>query len=169
MTTRKTYAAALVGASFLVAGMLSGCAPDAVPSESPPRSTPAPFASSTASPSPTEALGDHEHEPDPAAPDAAVAIAAKAVTAYCRPGVAKGQWMDELSPLLTPAAVTAYDTVDPATVPCTTYTGGAAIASGDGVFTFLVSVPTDAGTYTAYVTRPDQSDPWQVDRMAPPE
>ncbi|WP_415131980.1 hypothetical protein [Microbacterium sp.] len=77
--------------------------------------------------------------------------------------------MEELSPLLTPAAVTAYDTVDPATVPCTTYTGGAAIASGDDVFTFLVSVPTDAGTYTAYVTRPDRADPWQVDRMAPPE
>ncbi|MBP2422193.1 hypothetical protein [Microbacterium imperiale] len=169
MTTRKTYAAALVGAGLLVAGMLSGCAPAASPSESPTRSAPAPSASTTASPTPSEALGDHEHEPDPAAPDAAVAIAVEAVTAYCRPGVAKAQWMDELSPLLTPAAVTAYDTVDPATVPCTTYTGGAAIASGDGVFTFLVSVPTDAGTYTAYVTRPDHADPWQVDRMAPPE
>lgn len=51
----------------------------------------------------------------------------------------------------------------------TACTGGAAIAAGDGVFTFLVSVPTDTGTYTAYVTRADHAAPWQVDRMTPPE
>lgn len=99
----------------------------------------------------------------------AVEAAIAAVTAYCRPGVSEGEWMAGLSPHLTDSAVLAYGTVDPATVPCTSYLGSASIRDGDEAFTFRVNVPTDAGIYEAYVTRAATSDPWRVERMAPPQ
>ncbi|MET4783439.1 sigma factor [Glaciihabitans sp. UYNi722] len=70
--------------------------------------------------------------------------------------------------LLTDAGVIAYKTVDPRTIPCTSYAGNASIRDGDGAYTFRVNVPTDVGIYEAYVTRSATSKPWQVERMTPP-
>ncbi|MDJ0336590.1 hypothetical protein QMG83_15280 [Salinibacterium sp. G-O1] len=76
--------------------------------------------------------------------------------------------MADLSVYLTDSAVLAYGTVDPATVPCTSTLPGTNIRDGDGAYTFRVNVPTDTGTYEAYVTRAATSDGFRVDRMAAP-
>jgi hypothetical protein len=162
--TRGARTAAALALLLGTTVALAGCAPSAGPAE--------PAGSVSSDPAGSESPAPIEHaesEPDPAASTDAVAAAVAAVTAYCRPAVAKGEWMSALSPLLTDAAVVAYGTVDPATVPCTSYTGDASVRDGDDAFTFRIYVPTDAGIYEAYVTRPVASAPWLVERMAPPE
>lgn len=163
-------------ALLLAAGALAGCT---APAGSPdPRTSP----STSHSDDPESPAGEedgHTHEDEPiqdsqpdADPDAAteaVAVAVAAVTAYCRPGESKGQWMADLSPLLTDAAVIAYETVDPASIPCTAYAGGATVRDGDDAYIYRVSVPTDAGVYEAHATRERTSDPWRIDRMVPAE
>jgi len=152
-------------------GALAGCVPpDTMPivpqSDLPTtESTPStPGASVPATPP-----QDAKPEDDPAAATDSIAAAVAAVTAYCRPSVSKGEWIAALSPLLTDAGAVAYNTVNPATVPCTSVTGDASVRDGDNAYVFRVNVPTDAGVYEVYVTRPATSAPWRVERMAPPE
>lgn len=151
---------------------LVGCvAPDAspatpaMPTAHPSASTP----SASSTPGTQETIEDATPEEDPAASNDAVSVAIAAVTAYCQPTRSKGEWMAGLSPHLTDAAVLAYETVDPAVVPCTSYLGNASIRDGDDAYVFRVNVPTDAGVYEAYVTRPTTSAAWRVERMAPPK
>ncbi|MGK9149532.1 hypothetical protein KXS11_17995 [Plantibacter flavus] len=118
---------------------------------------------------PTGGASDDEAAPDPNAATAASRAAFDALTAYCRPTLPKSQWIAELSPLLTARGVTAYETVDPAVVPCTAVTGEPAVRDGDDSFTFRINVPTDAGMYEVYVTRSYTTDPWLAERMSPAE
>lgn len=152
-------------------GALAGCvAPGAGQSTSTAPSASADAGPATPSASATTAPPqDAKPDDDPNAATDAVAAAVAAVTAYCRPGVNKGEWVAALSPLLTDAGVVAYNTVNPATVPCKAVTGDASVRDGDNAYVFRVNVPTDAGVYEAYVTRPATSAPWRVERMAPPE
>ena len=60
-------------------------------------------------------------------------------------------------------------TVNPTAVPCTSVTGGSTVRDGDNAYVFRINVPTDVGTYEVYVTRPATTDPWLVERMAPPK
>lgn len=166
--TRRARTAAVAVLLAVIGGALAGCVA--------PTSIPADVTSSTAVPSdsvqgatPTGSVQDAKLEDDPEASTDAVVAAVAAVTAYCRPGVSKGEWIAALSPLLTDAGAVAYNTVDPATVPCTSYAGNASVRDGDDAYVFRINVPTDAGTYEAYVTRPSTSAPWRVERMTPPE
>jgi len=160
----------LVAAALLTLGTLTGCSSPGAGDDSSTDDNTAPSSSTTApTGAATEApIEDAEPEPDASAESDAVAAAAKAVASYCRPGTSNPEWIVSLSPLLTDRGITAYETVDPATVPCTSVTGDAGVLDGDGVYTFIVSVPTDAGVYETYTTRPDTDSPWLVERMAPP-
>lgn len=174
MRGARTGTAALL--SVVTVSFLSGCvAPNTDTTEPKPTTSTASPASATPEPStttPAATTAPIEDAAPTTAPDAATAAveaAVAAVTAYCQPTRTKGEWMAALSPLLSDAGVVAYSTVDPATVPCTTYSGSASIRDGDDAYTFRVNVPTDAGVYEAYVARERASDPWRVERMAPPE
>ncbi|MFB2586998.1 hypothetical protein [Herbiconiux liukaitaii] len=156
----------------VTAGSLVGCiAPASAPTETP---TSADGQSSTESPRPSGSVPatppqDAKPDNDPDAANEATTAAVLAVTAYCRPDLEKGAWIAALSPLLTDAGAVAYNTVSPATVPCTSVTGGSTVRDGDNAYVFRINVPTDAGTYEVYVTRPATTEPWRVERMAPPK
>ncbi|MDY0914591.1 hypothetical protein [Rathayibacter festucae] len=97
----------------------------------------------------------------------AVAIASEAVVAFCRPTLSYDTWISELYPFLSQRAAVAYETVDPANVPCTSLTGAATVRDGDGAFTMRILVPTDAGEYSVYVHRTSESTPWAVEQITP--
>ncbi|NQX18258.1 hypothetical protein [Rathayibacter sp. VKM Ac-2857] len=94
-----------------------------------------------------------------------VAVATNAVAAFCRPSLDYESWINELYPVLSQQAGIAYETVDPANVPCTSVTGKARVRDGDGAFTVRILVPTDAGEYSVYVHRPAESTRWAVEQI----
>jgi hypothetical protein len=169
---RGARAGAVAVLLAVMGGTLAGCvAPASAPTGS---ATPTASPAGTGSPStgssvPATPPQDAKPEDDPDAATDATTAAVAAVTAYCRPDLAKGAWIAALSPLLTDAGAVAYNTVDPAAVPCKSVTGGASVRDGDNAYVFRINVPTDAGTYEVYVTRPATTDPWRVERMAPPK
>lgn len=119
--------------------------------------------------SPT-ALGDIDDAavtPDQAAVAASLAIAAEAMTNFCRPDLDQKTWVEGLYPYLTQAAGVSYRTVDPANVTCTSVTGIGQVCNGDGAFTMRVLVPTDAGEYSVTVHRAQLHDLWAVNDMTP--
>lgn len=97
-----------------------------------------------------------------------VAVATNAVAAFCRPSLEYESWINELYPVLSQQAAIAYETVDPANVPCTSVTGAARVRDGDGAYTMRIYVPTDAGEYSVYVHRSSETTPWAVDQITPP-
>ncbi|PPF26295.1 MULTISPECIES: hypothetical protein [unclassified Rathayibacter] len=97
-----------------------------------------------------------------------VAVATNAVATFCRPALDYQTWINELYPVLSQQAAIAYETVDPANVPCTSVTDEARVRDGDGAHTMRVYVPTDAGEYSVYVHRPSETAPWAVDQITPP-
>lgn len=147
-----------------VALVCAGCA-------STPAATASSAATSPVSPASTASVpqggGDAQQSPDQNAGQEAVTVAAAAVAAYCQPRTANPQWLNNLSLYLTRTATVAYGTVDPQDVPCTSVTGPASVISTDDLFTVIVSVPTDAGAYETYLTRPSTDQTWKVERMVP--
>lgn len=97
----------------------------------------------------------------------AVAIASKAVAAFCRPTLTADAWLSALKPDLTADAASAYATVLPDRVPCHRLTGAASPTGGDG-FTQTIRVPTDAGICLVLAQRPDDHTPWRVGRIVLP-
>lgn len=93
--------------------------------------------------------------------------ALEAVVAFCRPYLSRREWIEGLDRLLSQTAAVAYETVDPAKVPCAAATGNARVLDGDGTFTIRVIVPTNAGDYSVYVHRPEVTDPWLVEQIRP--
>jgi hypothetical protein len=129
---------------------------------------------SPAAPAPTESIpsaeaaaSDAEPTPDPSVETDTIGLAMNAATAFCRPSLDYDTWIAELYPFLSQQAAVAYETVDPANVPCTSLTGAATVRDGDGAFTMRVLVPTDAGEYSVYVHRTTESTPWAVDQITP--
>lgn len=110
---------------------------------------------------------DHDAEVDPNADADSTALATQAVTLFCRPSLDYNTWIAELYPVLSQAAAVAYETVNPARVPCTSITGAARIRDTDGAYTARVLVPTDAGDYSVYVHRPLDTSPWAVEQITP--
>lgn len=131
----------------------SGLSSDAATSEEAPAADPAPV--------------DAEPAPEPGLETDALALAAAAVTAFCRPALDYDTWIRELYPFLTQQAAVAYETVDPSNVPCTSLTGDARVRDGDGTFTIRVLVPTDSGEYSVYVHRTAETAPWGVEQITP--
>ena len=143
----------------------AGCAVQA-PSELPVLPKPVDTAEATPAPSdagaiPHDDLPAHMPESDIEAAKSAI----NAVDAFCRPSLAHQTWINGLFPFLSQTAALAYETVDPAKVPCTAVTGDARARDGDGTFTIRVIVPTNAGEYSVYVHRPEVTDPWLVEQI----
>ena len=110
---------------------------------------------------------DHDVPADHSAEADTTTLATRATSLYCRPGLDYDTWINELYPVLSQQAAVAYETVDPANVPCTSLTGAATVRDGDGAFTMRILVPTDAGEYSVYVHRPTESTPWAVEQITP--
>ena len=94
-------------------------------------------------------------------------FAVAALKLFCRPSLGFKSWIDQLYPLLSQTAASAYSTVDPANVPCTTITGLPSVGSGDDPYTMSIVIPTDAGNYAVYVHRPELSFAWSVEQIIP--
>lgn len=165
----------------VVAFTMTGCsAPAAAPApastSSAPTSTsqtpsasglPSDAATDAGAPAADPAPVDAEPVPEPGVENDALALAVAAVTAFCRPALDYDTWISELYPFLTQQAAVAYETVDPANVPCTVLTGDARVRDGDGTFTIRVLVPTDAGDYSVYAHRTVETGPWAVEQITP--
>lgn len=163
-----------LGALAVVVGLtLAGCSSigsEAQTSPTAPRSaSPATSATAVAEETPDDESAPHDHdaEVDPSAEADSMALATQAVTLFCRPSLDYNTWIAELYPVLSQAAAVAYETVDPARVPCTSVTGTAQIRDTDGAYTARVLVPTDAGDYSVYVHRPLDTAPWSVEQITP--
>jgi hypothetical protein len=119
------------------------------------------------SPAPDARPLDVEPMPEATAESDTITIAVDAVTAFCRPMLDYERWIGELYTFLTQQAAVAYETVDPANVPCTAVADGARMRDGDDVYTVRVLVPTDAGDYSVYVHRSAETAPWGVEQITP--
>lgn len=163
-----------------VCGLLTaGCAastPSAVPkrplSAASSMAAPSSSVADTAAPgivfaTPVEVPTDAEHIRESGVEEDTLAIATSAMTAFCRPALDYDMWISELYPSLSQRAAVAYETVDPANVPCTSLSGAATVHDGDGAFTMRILVPTDAGEYSVYVHRTTESTPWAVEQITP--
>jgi hypothetical protein len=102
---------------------------------------------------------------DAASADSALALGSAAVTAFARPDVAPAPWWAELVPLLSPAAVLAYEGTDPVEVPAHRVTGPAWPGVSPSSFLATVFVPTDAGDYAVLLVREGAGAPWLVERI----
>ncbi|PPF31227.1 hypothetical protein [Rathayibacter sp. AY1A3] len=117
--------------------------------------------------SPADIPVDVEPTQAPGVEGDTIAVATSTVTAFCRPSLNYDTWIAELYPFLSQQAAVAYETVDPANVPCTTLTGAATVRDGDGAYTMRILVPTDAGDYSVYVHRTVETGPWAVEQITP--
>lgn len=99
----------------------------------------------------------------------ALRVAETAMRAFARPEIGEATWWAELSPLLSPAASSAYQGTDPAEVPARTVTGEPTLVDESSTYLAPVSVPTDVGVYLVLLSRADQGSPWLVERITPPE
>jgi hypothetical protein len=108
---------------------------------------------------------------DATSQQAALDAATAAITAFARPDATRDAWWAGLSPLLSPAATTAYVGTDPAEVPARVVIGPAEMAPGPSRSPFLatVFVPTDAGPYAVLLVRADDSARWLAERISPAE
>ncbi|MFF2772823.1 hypothetical protein ACFVUP_37570 [Streptomyces bacillaris] len=101
---------------------------------------------------------------------AAIAVAERAMHAYARPALPASVWLEGIAGFLTPQAVAAYRYTDPSQVPVTAVTGvGVAGAGEDYVTNATVTVPTNVGTYTLQLTRPELSAGWLVNVITDPQ
>lgn len=177
LTSQSMYAqlGGVIAAAGVIVLVLSGCSATAgngrvEPSDSSTPTTPAASAT-TATPTPVagEEIAPHDEAVpvDPTAAKASTAIAVDAVTRFCRPTLSYDAWIEDLYPLLSQQAAVAYETVDPAKVPCTTLVGQPSVRDGDGAYTMRVLVPTDAAEYLVYVHRVDTTLPWLVEQITP--
>ncbi|RFA17746.1 hypothetical protein B7R25_16670 [Subtercola boreus] len=118
-------------------------------------------------PTPTVPHAAEQPSASPAVADEATTIATSVVTAFCRPTLDFQTWINGLYPYLSQTAAVAYETVNPARVPCTAVTGAARVRDGDGTFTVRVIVPTNGGDYSVYVHRTEVTGPWLVEQITP--
>lgn len=144
----------------LAAGLLALLAGCTTPAATPPQGL-----AVTVSPQPALsllALGPDDRE-------AARRTARAAMSAYARPHAGPARWWQDLSPLLSPEARTAYTGTDPAGIGVRTVTGPAALAPSSLPALARVSVPTDVGVYLVVLSRTPQASGWRVERFIAPE
>lgn len=142
------------------AGMLALLTACTTPTATPPQGQAA-----TASPRPAASpvvLGPDDRE-------AARRTARAAMSAYARPQASPARWWDDLAPLLSPEARTAYTGTDPASIGVHTVTGPATLAPSSLPVLARVSVPTDVGAYLVVLSRTPQAPGWLVERFIAPE
>lgn len=91
------------------------------------------------------------------------------MTRYARPHLTAPRWWQGLSPLLSPAARTAYTATDPARITVRTVTGPATLTPSSLPALARVSVPTDVGAYLVVLSRTPHAPGWRVERFLAPE
>lgn len=178
---RLTSTALAIAAAIALAGCVSEPEPAApampapVPTATDPLTNPSQAPDATV-PVPTPIIGElHAHpEGDETAPPLeedgrAVVLqrAAEAVTAFCQPALGAADWLGGLNPYLTQRAGAAFQTVDPANIPCSAVSGDAAFLIEPNEHYTETSVPTDAGDFTVVMERFDLSQPWLAERIQP--
>ena len=173
---RQTSTALAIAAAIALVGCSAGetepaappTATDAIanPTETPDASVPLP--------TPTDGEQHAHPEGDETAPPLeddgraeALQRAAAAVTAFCQPTLAAAEWLGGLNPYLTQRAGAAFQTVDPANIPCTTVSGDASFLLEPNEHYTEISVPTNAGDFTVVMERFDLSQPWLAERIQP--
>lgn len=144
-------------------------------------STTASSSSSTVRTAPPDALEDRDGvtvtpTSKPASPtwDAttrtdATAVATKAMKLFVRRDVSAEEWLTDLEPYLSPAALAAYEGTDPATGPKISLTGSVRLLGGGSAYLAKVHFPTTQGTYLVLLSRDGADGPWRVERFTPPE
>ncbi|KRE28255.1 hypothetical protein [Agromyces sp. Soil535] len=136
------------------------------------RETSAPPIASVEPSAPRETAGEHEVEPDPAAPlkDDAIDVAALAAStflrAYGRADLSAKDWFAGIQGLLTPSSAEAYAYSDPATIPPFEISGDPLLVEGSTIQHARFDVATSTGTYRVILFRP--AEKWLVDRAVPP-
>lgn len=100
---------------------------------------------------------------------AATAAATAAMATFARPDLGYDAWWAQLEPLLAAQAAELYAYVDPANIPAHRVTGAASLIDEASAYVANVAVPTDAGTYTVVLSRPDGASPWLATRFVPPQ
>lgn len=90
------------------------------------------------------------------------------MTLFARPSVDRDRWWSDLAPLLSPAAQSAYDGLDPAGIPVTEVSGPGMLVDEGGAMVADIDVPTDVGTYRLLLTRDGIGRPWLVELIQPP-
>ena len=104
---------------------------------------------------------------------AAVDLAQRAMTAFARPTVAADTWFNDLAPLMTPEARSAYYGTDPAEVPAHAVTGPARAETSPSAYSSAylayVTVPTDVGDYRVLLSREGGDAGWLVETLTPPD
>jgi hypothetical protein len=166
----------LVPAAIVLAVALTGCTPTSFPDISvtmPPTATGTPAAATT--PAPTAAVEVPEAEasalPIPeAGPDSqatALDAAARVMTVFAQPNLTQQAWMDQMTPLLSPAGYEAYLGTDPARIPVTQVIGAGRILTASTEVSLIVEIPTDVGLYAVSLTRTGIDAVWLADRIRP--
>lgn len=160
------------GAALTTALLLAGCTPALSPVSTPLGTLPDGTTKTPRSTS-TDGLDDGPNAPtprpaDPTSQAAAVTLAEKFMTAFARPQLDAKSWIDALYPMLTQQGAAAYEGTDPSNVPVNRVTGRGTVVEGATDYALIVTVPTDIGTYAVSLTRKAPTDPWLVDRIAPP-
>lgn len=145
-------------------------------------STPAPSSPSASSPSssagtayPDEKfLGDYEGIPEdtsgPRTPSAdrqqqAMERATEALSAYYAANKDHDEWFDDLRPLLSRQAQTAYETVDPASIPANDLAGDPSVVRHSGGGAITIAVPTTAGDVQVDLIVEEAGHDWTVKRF----
>jgi len=180
LVTRVSTSALVLTAAGCGQTAADSTAPAATPPRSVALSSAMPILASGSAAAPTAGAGGQDHVTQLASPSAypssddagrrdAQAAAAAAMQAFARHDLPTPLWWAVLAPLLSPAAVQAYQGVDPAKVPAHQVTGGA-YPTGDTGTPYLarVAVPTDAGDYVVLLSRAGQGQRWLVERLTPP-
>lgn len=168
---------ALILGSYLVVTAVSlvGCG-DVDNSASSPSSPPgsmSPSTGGTAYPD-EEFLGDYEGIPEdtagPRTPSAqrqqdARKQAREALSAYYASGKEHEEWFEDLGPLLSREAQTAYETVDPASIPAYDVVGDPSVVRHSGGGAITIAVPTTAGDVQVDLIVEEAGHDWAVDRF----
>ena len=122
----------------------------------------------------TEYLGDYEGIPEdtsgPNTPSAERQQQAKeraidALSAYYATDKAYDEWFEDLRPLLSREAQTAYETVDPASIPQNEVAGDPSVVRHAGGGAITIAVPTTAGDVQADLIVQEAGHDWTVQRF----
>jgi hypothetical protein len=117
----------------------------------------------------TGPLGPEPARWDTQSTAAAEQAAVRVMGVFAHPDLAYDQWWPPLRALLSPSAVNAYESVDPARIPVRAVTGTPRVIDKRSALMTQVEVPTDAGVYVVTLLRLDGAAPWLAERLHPPE
>lgn len=122
----------------------------------------------------TEYLGDYEGIPEdtsgPNTPSAqrqqeAMERATDALDVYYAVDKDHDEWFEDLRPLLSREAQTAYETVDPASIPANDVTGDPSVVRHAGGGAITIAVPTSAGDVQVDLIVQEAGHDWTVKRF----